>query len=142
MSDDVERQREEVKLLYEHTAGSIETTYPECTRIEQLLGSLVTEDMPWLPSWLPLWVRHLLEIFSNQIQFMVENGLRIYGYVYHTVTLFIFLFECVLGVVFLSARAVKSYWWAFVIVGLSIVAYMMLFPPEGVTSLVEVDSVL
>lgn len=73
---------------------------------------------------------------------MVENGLRIYGYVYHLVTLLIFLFECVLGIGFIFARAVRSYWWAFVVVGSSIVAYMMFFPPEGATSLVEVDSVL
>ncbi|CAE6421201.1 unnamed protein product [Rhizoctonia solani] len=65
LCDEAEKERENVKGLYESTASSVGTTYPECTKIEQLLGSLVTEDMPWLPSWLPLWVRHLLEIFSG-----------------------------------------------------------------------------
>lgn len=73
---------------------------------------------------------------------MVENGLRIYGYVYHIVALIIFLFEFALDVILLFTRVVKSYWWAFAVVGLSVVAYLMFFPPEGMTSLVEVDSVI
>lgn len=97
-----------------------------------MLGSLVTEDMPWLPSWLPLWVRHLLEIFSGQIQFLVENGLRIYGYVYSAGSLVIFLFTLLFSVAFFFAHFVKSYWWVFLGAGLAMIVYLMMRPPEGV----------
>ncbi|KAG8708856.1 hypothetical protein FRC08_018678 [Ceratobasidium sp. 394] len=153
--ENAEQERRAVKTLYESTAESVETTYPEvcdlivvetmglpfeefqCTQIERLLSSIVTEDMPWLPSWLPLWVRHLLEIFSNQIQFLVENGLRIYGYIYQIVSLIIFLFSIVVGISFMLGRFIRSIWWVFAVAGISVLAYLMTRPPEGMLSLVE-----
>ncbi|CAE6460051.1 unnamed protein product [Rhizoctonia solani] len=132
LCDQTEEERKYVKSLYEHTAGSVGTTYPECTKIEQLLGSLVTEDMPWLPSWLPLWVRHLLEIFSGQIQFLVENGLRIYGYVYAGVSLVSLVFNLFIGLFLFVARFVRSYWFVFLAATLAGVGYLMMVPPEGV----------
>ncbi|CAE6420432.1 hypothetical protein ACGC1H_006625 [Rhizoctonia solani] len=132
LCDQTEEERKYVKSLYENTAGSVGTTYPECTKIEQLLGSLVTEDMPWLPSWLPLWVRHLLEIFSGQIQFLVENGLRIYGYVYAGVSLVSLVFNLFIGLFLFVARFVRSYWFVFLAATLAGVGYLMMVPPEGV----------
>jgi hypothetical protein len=114
------------------TVDEVHRIVLQCTHIEQLLGSLVTEDMPWLPSWLPLWVRHLLEIFSNQIQFLVENGLRIYGYVYSAVSLVVFSFTLIFGVIFFFARFVRAYWWGFLGAGLAAIVYLMTRPPEGV----------
>ncbi|KAG8685327.1 hypothetical protein FRC11_010758 [Ceratobasidium sp. 423] len=130
--DNTEEERKAVKSLYEHTAGDVGTTYPECTNIEQLLGTLVTEDMPWLPSWLPLWVRHLLEIFSGQIQFLVENGLRIYGYLYAGVSLISFVFNLFIGLFLFVARFVRSYWFVFLGAALAGLGYLMVVPPEGV----------
>ncbi|CAE6462265.1 unnamed protein product [Rhizoctonia solani] len=130
--DDAEEERKAVKSLYEHTAGNVGSTYPECTNIEQLLGTLVTEDMPWLPSWLPLWVRHLLEIFSGQIQFLVENGLRIYGYLYAGVSLISFVFNLFIGLFLFVARFVRSYWFVFLGATLAGLGYLMVVPPEGV----------
>ncbi|KAJ1301567.1 hypothetical protein OPQ81_008815 [Rhizoctonia solani] len=135
LCDEVEEERKFVKSLYENTAGSVGTTYPECTNIEQLLDSLVAEDMPWLPSWLPLWVRHLLEIFSSQIQFLVENGLRIYGYTYAGVSLIALVFQIFIGLFLFIARFVRSYWFVFLGAGLACLGYLMMVPPEGV----EVD---
>ncbi|KAG9102867.1 hypothetical protein FRC06_000931 [Ceratobasidium sp. 370] len=135
--ENAEQERRTVKALYESTAESVETTYPECTQIERLLSSMVTEDMPWLPSWLPLWLRHLLEIFSNQIQFLVENGLRIYGYIYQIVSIIIFLFTIVLGAIFMLGRFIRGTWWVFAIAGISALAYLMMRPPDGVLNLVE-----
>ncbi|KAG8709026.1 hypothetical protein FRC09_000908 [Ceratobasidium sp. 395] len=135
--DDTEKERKEVKELYERTAENVETTYPECTQIERLLSSMITEDMPWLPSWLPHWVRHLLEIFSNQIQFLVENGLRIYGYIYNIASIIIFLVSVIVGVFFILGRFLRSIWWAFAIAGIAAVAYLMMRPPEGMSSFVE-----
>ncbi|CAE7050432.1 unnamed protein product [Rhizoctonia solani] len=130
--DQTEEERKYVKSLYENTAGNVGTTYPECTQIEQLLGSLVTEDMPWLPSWLPLWVRHLLEIFSGQIQFLVENGLRIYGYLYSGFSLISLVFNLFISLFLFVARFVRSYWFGFLAVALAGVGYLMMVPPEGV----------
>ncbi|CAE6521509.1 unnamed protein product [Rhizoctonia solani] len=132
LCDQTEEERKYVKSLYENTAGNCGTTYPECTTIEQLLGSLVTEDMPWLPSWLPLWVRHLLEIFSGQIQFLVENGLRIYGYLYAGVSLVALVFNLFIGLFLFVARFVRSYWFVFLAAMLAGVGYLMMVPPEGV----------
>ncbi|KAG9119065.1 hypothetical protein FRC07_006095, partial [Ceratobasidium sp. 392] len=134
---DAEQERKAVKTLYECTAENVETTYPECTQIERLLSSIVTEDMPWLPSWLPLWVRHLLEIFSNQIQFLVENGLRIYGYIYSIVSIFTFFCELVLGTIFILARFIRSIWWILAVAGISVIVYLMMRPPEGMSKLIE-----
>ncbi|KAH7334427.1 hypothetical protein B0J17DRAFT_720836 [Rhizoctonia solani] len=131
LCDKAEGEREYVKSLYESTAGSVGTTYPECTKIEQLLGSLVTEDMPWLPSWLPLWVRHLLEIFSGQIQFLVENGLRIYGYLYSGFSLTALVFNLFISLFLFVAHFVRSYWFVFLGIVLAGVGYLMMVTPEG-----------
>ncbi|QRW12278.1 transmembrane protein [Ceratobasidium sp. AG-Ba] len=136
--DDAEQERKEVKRFYEITAESVETTYPECSQIERLLGSLVTEDMPWLPSWLPLWVRHLLEMFSNQIQFLVENGLRIYGYTYHIISIIVFLISFVFQVMLIFARFIRSIWWVLAVAAISGVIYLMMQPPEGMANFVDV----
>ncbi|KAG8738468.1 hypothetical protein FRC10_006814 [Ceratobasidium sp. 414] len=135
--ENAEQEQRVVKALYECTAESVETTYPECTQIERLLSSMVTEDMPWLPSWLPLWLRHLLEIFSNQIQFLVENGLRIYGYIYQIASVIVFLFTIVLGATFILGRFVRNTWWVFAVAGISVLAYLMTRPPEEMLNLVE-----
>ncbi|CAE6460023.1 unnamed protein product [Rhizoctonia solani] len=129
--DQTEEERKHVKILYENTAGTI-SSYPECTTIEHLLNSLVTEDMPWLPNWLPLWVRHLLEIFSSQIQFLVENGLRVYGYLYAGVSLVSLVLNLFISLFALSARFVRSYWVVFLGAALAGAGYLTIIPPEGV----------
>ncbi|KAF8755982.1 hypothetical protein RHS01_04797 [Rhizoctonia solani] len=129
--DQTEEERKTVKTLYDNIAGTI-SSYPECTNIEHLLNSLVTEDMPWLPSWLPLWVRHLLEIFSGQIQFLVENGLRIYGYLYAGISLVSLVLNLFISLFMLITRFVRSYWFVFVSAAMAGVGYLMIVPPEEV----------
>ncbi|KAF8711683.1 hypothetical protein RHS03_01479, partial [Rhizoctonia solani] len=129
--DQTEEERKTVKTLYDNIAGTI-SSYPECTNIEHLLNSLVTEDMPWLPSWLPLWVRHLLEIFSGQIQFLVENGLRIYGYLYAGISLVSLVLNLFISLFMLITRFVRSYWFVFVGAAMAGVGYLMIVPPEEV----------
>jgi hypothetical protein len=88
--------------------------------------------MPWLPSWLPLWVRHLLEIFSGQIQFLVENGLRIYGYLYAGISLISLVLNLFISLFMLIAHFIRSYWFVFLGAVLAGLGYLMIIPPEGV----------
>lgn len=109
------------------------TDFLQPVHIEQLLSSLIIEDMPWLPSWLPLRVRHLLEMFPNQTLFLVGNGLRIYRYVNSVASPFAFLFAPSISAIFMFAPFVRAYWWVLLAAGLAGVAYLMMRPPEGMS---------